>query len=102
MGDRSETVSERSDSQPTRKSSRIFRTPTWRCAMNTRALFTPAANAMTHVRNEVERMFDSVLSLNSATRNYPSLNMIDDDQNVYVEAELPGVQMDDLEVTVAD
>jgi len=73
-----------------------------RCAMNTRALFTPATNAMTLVRNEVERMFDNVLTLNSGTRAYPSLNMIDDDNNVYVEAELPGVRMEDVEITVAD
>ncbi|MCH2132460.1 MAG: Hsp20/alpha crystallin family protein [Phycisphaerales bacterium] len=70
--------------------------------MNTRALFTPAGNAMTLVRNEVERMFDNVLASHSGTRAYPSLNMIDDDNNVYVEAELPGVRMEDVDVTVAD
>ena len=71
--------------------------------MNTRALFTPATNAVTLVRNEVERMFDNVFCCNNAdSRDYPSLNMIDDDSNIYVEAELPGVQMEDVEVTVAD
>jgi len=70
--------------------------------MNTRTLFTPATNAMTQVRNEVERMFDNVFPFNSGSRNYPSFNMIDDDQNVYVEAEMPGVRMEDLEITVAD
>jgi len=68
--------------------------------MNTRALFNPATNAMTLVRNEVERMFDNVFS--SGGRAFPSLNMIDDDNSVYVEAELPGVQMEDLEVTLVD
>ena len=71
--------------------------------MNTRALFTPATNAVTLVRNEVERMFDNVFtSHGSDTRDYPSLNLIDDQDNIYVEAELPGVQMEDIDVTVAD
>lgn len=71
--------------------------------MNTRALFTPATNAVTLVRNEVERMFDNVFCCNSAgSQSYPSLNMIDDDTNIYVEAELPGVKMEDIDVTVAD
>ncbi|MBG83332.1 MAG: hypothetical protein CMJ40_02165 [Phycisphaerae bacterium] len=71
--------------------------------MNTRALFTPATNAVTLVRNEVERMFDNVFCCNNAdSRTYPSLNMIDDDNNIYVEAELPGVKMENVEVTVAD
>ena len=70
--------------------------------MNTRALFTPASNAMTLVRNEVERMFDNVFSAGSSTRTFPSLNMIEGDNTIYVEAELPGVQMKDLEVTVQD
>ena len=70
--------------------------------MNTRALFTPATNAMTLVRNEVERMFDNVFSSGIGTRTFPSLNMIEDDSTIYVEAELPGVQMTDLNVMVHD
>ena len=70
--------------------------------MNTRALFTPATNAMTLVRNEVERMFDNVFSSGIGTRTYPSLNMIDNDTTIFVEAEMPGVQMSDLEVVVQD
>ena len=70
--------------------------------MNTRALFTPASNAMTLVRNEVERMFDNVFSAGNGTQNFPSLNMIEGDNTIYVEAELPGVKMEDLEVTVQD
>jgi HSP20 family protein len=71
--------------------------------MNTRALFTPATNAMTLMRNEVERMFDNAFCCNSVeSRGYPSLNMIDDDTNIYVEAEIPGVQMENINVTVAD
>jgi len=70
--------------------------------MNTRALFTPATNAMTLVRNEVERMFDNVFSCATGSRTFPSLNMIDDDTTIYVEAELPGIQMSDLDVIVND
>ena len=70
--------------------------------MNTRTLFTPATNAISHVRNEVERMFDNVFPFNSGTRSYPSFNMIEDQDRIYVEAEMPGVRMDDLEITVAN
>jgi HSP20 family protein len=70
--------------------------------MNTRALFTPATNAMTLVRNEVERMFDNVFSYGNSTRTFPSLNMIEGENTIYVEAELPGVSMNDLDVTVQD
>ena len=60
--------------------------------MNTRALFTPATNAVTLVRNEVEHMFDNVFCCNRRVQSYV-INMIDDDTNIYVKAELPGVKM---------
>lgn len=70
--------------------------------MNTRTLFTPATNALTQVRNEVERMFDNAFPFSSGTRSYPTFNMIEDEDRVYVEAEMPGVRMEDLEITVAN
>ncbi len=33
---------------------------------------------------------------------YPPVNVWDDDQNIYVEAELPGITRDNLEITVTD
>merc|ERR1711881_403247 len=73
-----------------------------RCAMNTRTLFTPATNALTQVRDEVERMFDNAFPFSSGTRSYPTFNMIEDEDRIYVEAEMPGVRMEDLEITVAN
>jgi len=57
---------------------------------------------MNMVRNEVERMFDNVFTNGTGTRAYPSLNMIDGENNIYIEAELPGVTAEELEVTIAD
>jgi HSP20 family protein len=70
--------------------------------MNTRTLFTPATNAISQVRNEVERMFDNAFPFSSTTQSYPTFNMIEDEDRVYVEAEMPGVRMEDLEITVAN
>jgi len=33
---------------------------------------------------------------------YPPVNVWDDDENIYLEAELPGVTSEDLEITVTD
>jgi HSP20 family protein len=33
---------------------------------------------------------------------YPPVNVWDDDDNVYLEAELPGITLDNLEITIAD
>jgi HSP20 family protein len=33
---------------------------------------------------------------------YPPLNFSEDDENLYVRAEIPGVEMNDLEITLAD
>jgi HSP20 family protein len=70
--------------------------------MNTRTLFTPTTNAISQVRNEVERMFDNAFPFSSSTRSYPTFNMIEDEDRVYVEAEMPGVRMEDLEITVTN
>ena len=63
---------------------------------------------MTRLRGEVERLFDEVTrdfpTFGRMTgphgRGFPSLNVWEDEQNLYAEAEVPGMSMDDLEVTV--
>ena len=76
--------------------------------MNTQALLTPN-NAMNRVRYGIDRMFDTMvpafvrnIGLTDARLTGPSVNLIEDDDRLYVEAELPGVAMEDLEITVAD
>ena len=76
--------------------------------MNTQALLTPN-NAMNRVRYGIDRMFDTMvpafvrnIGLTDARLTGPSVNLIEDDDRLYVEAELPGVALEDLEITVAD
>lgn len=62
------------------------------------------------VAREMDRLFDSMASAQPfglvpaacGQRPYPPLNLWEDDANAYVEAEVPGMAMDDLEVLVTD
>ena len=76
--------------------------------MNTQALLTPN-NAMNRVRYGVDRLFESMvpsfvrnIGLSDSTLSGPALNVIEDDNRLYVEAELPGVALSGIEITVAD
>jgi HSP20 family protein len=76
--------------------------------MNTQALLTPN-NAMNRVRYGVDRLFESMvpsfvrnIGLSDSTLSGPALNIIEDDNRLFVEAELPGVALSDIEITVAD
>jgi len=56
------------------------------------------------LRGAVDRLFDDYPLLSEwpwqiAAPAFPALNVWDDDENVYVEAEIPGVKASDLEVT---
>ena len=70
--------------------------------MNTRSLFNPTTTALKNVRHEVERMFDNVFAANASSRAYPAINLIEDDETIRIEAELPGIVLEDLDITVAD
>ena len=62
------------------------------------------------VRGELDCLFNQVFGGPSSggitdwfgASTYPPVNVWEDDQNVYAEAELPGLKMDDLEVLVMD
>ena len=76
--------------------------------MNTQALLSPN-NAMNRVRYGVDRLFESMvpsfvrnIGLSDSTLSGPALNVIEDDNRLFVEAELPGVALSDIEITVAD
>lgn len=49
--------------------------------------------------HQLDHMFDSLLSSFSGGL-FPALNMAEDDKQVYVEAEMPGVRSTDIEVSV--
>ncbi len=59
-------------------------------------------------RNEVERLFESFVAEAPAfgpfarreARAFPAMNSWQDDHNLYAEAEIPGLKMDDVEVLV--
>ncbi|UCG31861.1 MAG: Hsp20/alpha crystallin family protein [Phycisphaerales bacterium] len=63
---------------------------------------------MNRLRMEMDRLFDDfshefpmfgrVAGLHG--RGYPSLNVWEDEHNLFIEAEVPGMKMEDLEVTV--
>ena len=53
---------------------------------------------------EVNSLFDELTKRTPrvASRVYPTLNLYEDDENLYIEAELPGLQLEDLEVHVLE
>lgn len=58
---------------------------------------------MNRLQEEMDRLFGR-LGWNGPRRfaqlAYPALNMWEDDNNLYVEAELPGFELSDIEITV--
>ena len=63
---------------------------------------------MNRLRGEMERLFEDFAhdwpALGRVTglhgRGFPSLNVWEDEQNLYAEAEVPGMKMEDLDITV--
>jgi len=64
--------------------------------LNTR--WQPLAE-MNRLRDEMERAFSRTGGLTRPSA-YPPLNMWENESNLYVEAELPGFELDDLEIYV--
>jgi len=52
------------------------------------------------LQNEMNRLFDSFFGNQTRTRRngFPSLNVAQDDDNLYVSAELPGIDVNDIEI----
>ncbi len=73
--------------------------------MMSRMLFQPPMNGR---RSEMDRLVDAMLpeafswvgGRDSVGRKAPPLNIWEDDRTVYIEAELPGMRDEDIEVTV--
>lgn len=66
--------------------------------------FTNMWNELNRFRNEMDRVFDSYGfndgGWSGLAATYPPVNIWDDEENVYAEAELPGLQLNDLEIYV--
>jgi HSP20 family protein len=58
-------------------------------------------NQLNQFQNEVNNLFER-LSWPTLAQTYPPVNVWADDDHVYAEAELPGMQLDHLEVYVAE
>jgi len=56
------------------------------------------------MRNDVNRLFDNFPGFGTRmlgeTNRFPALNVIENETTLYVEAELPGVTLDDIDVTL--
>jgi HSP20 family protein len=64
-------------------------------------------NEFDAANNEMNRLLQYVASRDPAAPSgvpveYPPVNVWDDSDNIYVEAELPGITLENLEVTVTD
>ena len=62
-------------------------------------------NTATHLRRGVDDVFNNVMAAwpfegRSQARRYPALNIWEDDDKLYAEAEVPGLSMEQIEVLV--
>ena len=55
---------------------------------------------MNRLRDEMDRLFGSNGLRRFSTSVYPPLNLWEDDNNLFVEAELPGFELSELDITV--
>lgn len=75
--------------------------------MNLLAPWRPAStiwDEMNQFRQEMDQVFGrwgvDVPSRPALAVSYPAMNLWEDDEAVHVEAELPGIRLEDLEITV--
>jgi len=69
---------------------------------------TVTVHPLQQLRDEVDRLFTNVLthpSVSSAARlvsgrGFPAVNVWEDTENLFVEAEVPGLKAEDLDITV--
>jgi len=68
------------------------------------------AHPLHRLRGDMDRLFNDLYREVAGwtpfswagTRTFPALNAWEDDQNLYVEAEIPGMKMDNIEVVVVN
>ena len=69
--------------------------------MITRWPLTDVQNEMGGLQNEMNRLFSrNWNSSYSPTRSYPAMNLWEDGDNFTVETELPGMELEDIEIYV--
>jgi HSP20 family protein len=60
--------------------------------------FAPLMRLHDEMNQWFENFFEAMPALRGYSAGYPALNLWDDGDNAYVEAELPGLSMDDVEL----
>ncbi len=80
--------------------------------MNTRTILAPANYAIDSIRHELDRIYDHMAVPGLASRwpgrvldslrPHPAFNVLEDDDNIFIEAEMPGVPSDALEISASD
>jgi HSP20 family protein len=75
--------------------------------MNLLASWRPARtiwDELNQFRQEMDQVFGrwglDIQSRPTLAVSYPAMNLWEDDESVYIEAELPGIKLEDLEITV--
>lgn len=62
----------------------------------------PAAAALTQTMDRlVDSVFNDRLALGRSMSTFPGINVWENDQNVFVEAELPGFKIEEVDITFA-
>ncbi len=62
-------------------------------------------NTLYDIPRTIEKFFDEMwapLEISQRRLAYPPMNVAEDDNNIYVVMELPGVDVKDLDLTIAD
>jgi HSP20 family protein len=57
---------------------------------------------LNRLRNEMEQVFGRAGAASIRSGGYPAVNLFEDDANLYVEAEIPGMELDQFELFVND
>lgn len=57
---------------------------------------------LNRMRNEIEQMFGRTDGPAVRSRSYPAVNLFEDEANLYVESEIPGMELDQFEIFVND
>lgn len=64
---------------------------------------TNGIQSINRLRNEMDRLFGTLLQnqpFEAPGAAFPPMNVWEDSENLYLEAELPGLKMDDLDITL--
>jgi HSP20 family protein len=54
------------------------------------------------LQNEMDQLFGRGNGMFARPQGYPAINVLEDDDNLYVESEIPGMELDEFELFVND